>query len=141
MIEGVVSLKEIDQSLDAWFYLRIRKTLTTEIILRVHRLIMLNFLHGPEIGQYRKCKVYITGTQSRVADPNDIPDLMDDWIKLYNSGEDPKILHIEFEKIHPFIDGNGRVGRMLMWHQQMLQGTQPTFIRFEERENYYNWFH
>jgi len=48
--------------------------------------------------------------------------------------------HIHFEKIHPFVDGNGRMGRILMNWQRVKVGLQPLIIWASERQAYYAWF-
>lgn len=60
---------------------------------------------------------------------------MGDWPNL-----DPKSMHVEFERIHGFRDGNGRVGRLLLWLHQMWLGQPPTLLRVAERQAYYRWF-
>ena len=60
---------------------------------------------------------------------------MDDWKNL-----DPKDMHIRFEKIHPFRDGNGRAGRMLMWWHESKLGLEPTLIEQVNVNEYYKWF-
>lgn len=65
---------------------------------------------------------------------------MDKWIEEF-SQHTPKENHVAFEKIHPFIDGNGRTGRLLMWYQEFhVNGEQPTLIRNRDKQAYYDWF-
>jgi hypothetical protein len=65
--------------------------------------------------------------------------LMDNWLLDYRD-LGPKNAHIRFERIHPFVDGNGRTGRMLMWWHERMLGLEPTLIKAEEKEKYYEWF-
>jgi len=46
--------------------------------------------------------------------------------------------HAWFESIHPFLDGNGRVGRLLWWNMAMLTNERIEVIAFEERQVYYD---
>lgn len=45
--------------------------------------------------------------------------------------------HIEFENIHPFVDGNGRTGRLLLIYEMISLGLLPVDVRYEERDRYY----
>lgn len=60
-----------------------------------------------------------------------------DWHSIFNTLSKH---HIEFERIHPFIDGNGRVGRLLLTYEMISLGLLPVDIRYEERERYYAGF-
>lgn len=58
-----------------------------------------------------------------------------DWVSIFHSLAKH---HIEFEKIHPFIDGNGRSGRLLLTYEIISMGLLPIDIRYEERTRYYS---
>jgi hypothetical protein len=49
-------------------------------------------------------------------------------------------LHVRYEHIHPWIDGNGRSGRLLMLNHRLLLGLEPIIVRYAERFDYYNRF-
>ena len=89
-------------------------------------------------GQYREVEVYVnTPTGKRMFPPhNSVPQLMCDWWDMRHL--DPWPTHVSFESIHPFEDGNGRVGRMFMWMQEVCFGQPITIIRYEDRFDYYS---
>ncbi|MBU0472162.1 MAG: Fic family protein, partial [Nanoarchaeota archaeon] len=91
-------------------------------ILKIHELVTINTLEDylfNQIGKYRTVQVFVG--RSIPPKPEDVPDKMATLIRWYTINKKrlhPLILanyfHCEFEKIHPFVDGNGRVGRLLM---------------------------
>jgi Fic family protein len=93
-------------------------------------------------GKYRDGYVNLTNTEKKLPSAQDVPLKMGRLIKRINEyGDDVigKIArdHYEFETIHPFFDGNGRVGRLLMLTQCLSKGLAPAIIRVEHRYAYY----
>lgn len=128
--------------LAAWSFLRNWETVTKEVICETHRIVTArqSDLLESDRGVYRQCVVQVGG---RICPrPFVMHELMHNWILDMQEWQrhDPIKMHVRFEKIHPFIDGNGRVGRLLLWWHELLLGMPPTLIRFVERDKYYKWF-
>lgn len=117
----------------------------------IHHTLMHRLLPS-EAGRYRECPVFIGGRQA--PDYATVPGDVDSWCNALNdtlTGAKPvqsaerleqlaKELHVEFERIHPFIDGNGRTGRILwQWHRVRL-GLPFKVIFAKDRQQYYDWF-
>lgn len=136
-IENVTSLDEVYQSLTAWEFLS-RSDITFDVIMETHRLITLNLLQSSFQGRLRGHWVQVGNYIP--PGPSDIEDMLKEWIRVFMDSTSPRIHHVWFESIHPLADGNGRIGRMLMWRHEKLLGLEPTLIRFEERAEYYKWF-
>ncbi len=91
---------------------------------------------------YRTVQVFIRGSEHIPPAPEKIPNLMNYYIYNYNNDEQDiftKIAryHIEFEKIHPFEDGNGRTGRLLLNYELLKNNTPPVVISKEDRVKYF----
>ena len=92
------------------------------------------------IGAYRLDERYIKGVDINLSLPhmisNDIENLLYRFKSNSMSLEDISEFHILFERIHPFADGNGRVGRLLMAYQAIQNNIVPPLIKNESRDEY-----
>ena len=91
---------------------------------------------------YRTVQVFIRGSEHIPPAPEKIPNLMTYFVYNYNHDEEDiftKIAryHIEFEKIHPFEDGNGRTGRLLLNYELLKNDIPPVVISKEDRVKYF----
>lgn len=91
---------------------------------------------------YRTVQVFIQGSDHIPPEPEKVPNLMMYYIYNYNHDDQDifdKIAryHIEFERIHPFEDGNGRTGRLLINYELLKNNLPPVVIAKEDRIKYY----
>lgn len=91
---------------------------------------------------FRTLQVFIQGSEHIPPEPEKVPNLMMYYIYNYNHDEQnifDKIAkyHIEFEKIHPFEDGNGRTGRLLLNYELLKNNLPPVVIAKEDRVKYF----
>jgi len=91
---------------------------------------------------YRAVQVFIQGSEHIPPAPEKVPNLMNYYVYNYNHGEQDiftKIAryHIEFEKIHPFEDGNGRTGRLLINYELLKNNLPPVVISKDDRVKYF----
>ncbi len=91
---------------------------------------------------YRTVQVFIQGSEHIPPEPEKVPNLMMYYIYNYNHDEQDiftKIAkyHIDFERIHPFEDGNGRTGRLLINYELLKNDLPPVVIAKEDRVKYF----
>ena len=143
-IEGIFDDDSLKQAKFAWEFLMSQDILTLGVVLKTHKILMLhqNLLPN-EKGYFRNIMVYIGGKPAINA--LHIQGKLQMWCfegLRASPPIDPKKLHIEYERIHPFVDGNGRTGRMFMNWQRIKRLKKPLLIIHtgEEQQEYYKWF-
>jgi len=140
-IERVYSEEADEEAYRAWKFLENFNELTISRILEIHRLIMKTL--NPKIaGKFRNCSVRVG--RWLAPNPGSVRRLIFQWLETCNdvkTEEEIKKSHIAFEKIHPFEDGNGRVGRIIYNWQRVKAGLPIHIIHEgEEQLDYYRWF-
>jgi Fic family protein len=121
-----------------------KQSFTEEILLQWHKILMENILEVS--GEYRDVQVYISGSEEKLPTPSQVPELMQKFFEEYSQISQENIflraiwLHWNIAKIHPFIDGNGRIARLLM-NFELIQGKNfPVIIPIIRRQEYISSF-
>jgi len=109
---------------------------------RIHKALMQGVRE--DAGEYSKHQRGIRGVDLILPHPADIPEEMELFFNKVNSFKGHPVEHIakmhaEFEMIHPFGDGNGRVGRLIMVAQLINKGFAPCLIAVGEKAKYYEY--
>ena len=122
----------------------IDNVLNEEMIKKYHFILKEGTLTDEErewfnVGDYKKLKNYVGSIETTL--PNDVENDMKNLLNWYNRIES-KVLediiefHVRFEKIHPFQDGNGRVGRMIMFRECLVNDIMPFYIEDRNKDFY-----
>lgn len=138
-IEGVFDQDSLKQAIKAWSYLKKQKEITIPIVLKTHGILMKDHLPKEERGCFRRVGVNIAGRLGLSAPF--ITEAMEGWClgaSLYPALW--KQHHIRFEKIHPFVDGNGRTGRVFLNWMRLRLGLPILVIKESKKFDYYKWF-
>lgn len=134
---------------EAFFYIeelvKEKVLLSENVIKDIHSIVLMD--RPQDRGRYRRIPVTILGTVHEPPQPYLVPVLMEQLINEYNEEMKGKhiieriaLLHLKFESIHPFIDGNGRTGRLILNFELMKEGYPPINIKFKDRRRYYDCF-
>jgi excisionase family DNA binding protein len=117
--------------------------LTEHIIREIHSLVLID--RPDDKGIYRRIPVTIMGAAHTPPQPYMIPVQMEQMLSNYAKNKRHPIeraawFHLIFEGIHPFIDGNGRTGRLLINLDLMQQGYPAIDVKYADRKRYYACF-
>lgn len=121
------------------------KELSLDIILFLHKILISN-IRDDIAGRFRKDNEYVRVGNHIAPGPAEIINRLERMLSEYNALKHENIikriakLHLTFEYIHPFIDGNGRIGRAINNYLLIREGFVPINIKFIDRQKYYNAF-
>lgn len=114
------------------------------IIKQIHTLVLMD--RPEDRGVYRRIPVRIMGAYHVPSDPILVPEQMENLIaefagnKKLHPIERAALFHLKFESIHPFVDGNGRTGRLILNLMLMQAGYTPINVKYSDRKRYYEAF-
>lgn len=117
--------------------------LSESIIKQIHYLVLADKKEDRSV--YRRIPVRIMGAHHEPVQPYLIGQEMEKLLHNYAANTEHIVtkltrFHIEFEGIHPFVDGNGRTGRLLINLELMKAGFPPIYIKYTDRNAYYSAF-
>lgn len=119
-----------------------KQKLTVRLILDLHKTLLTN-IDNNIAGRFRSGKEWVSVGNHLGANPSFVNTLMQELVDTYNTEKDLYFLdkiahfHAEFETIHPFVDGNGRMGRILINLQLMNLGLPPIIIQNKSKHTEY----
>ena len=116
--------------------------LNSKLILSMHKILLID-IDDKIAGRFRVGKEWVRVGNHLGANPQFVPTLMQELVDNYNQNKISYFLdavayfHAEFETIHPFVDGNGRMGRVLINLQLMNLGFPPIIIQNKSKHTEY----
>jgi Fic family protein len=119
-----------------------KSLLNIKLILKLHKTLLTN-IDDRIAGRFRSGKEWVRVGNHLGANPQFVPSLMHELVDNYNQNKINYFLdavahfHAEFETIHPFVDGNGRMGRVLINLQLMNGGFPPIIIQNKSKHTEY----
>ena len=115
-----------------------------QVIRQIHTLVLMD--RPEDRGIYRRIPVRIMGAFHTPPDPVLVPEQMEQLVAAFaaKSRLHPifraALFHLQFEGIHPFVDGNGRTGRLILNLMLMQAGYPPINVKYRDRKRYYEAF-
>jgi Fic family protein len=119
--------------------------LNLEVMLFLHKMLITN-IRDDIAGRFRKEQEYVRVANHIAPSPKEVVDLLGKMLVEYRGFSNQNIiqniakLHLTFEHIHPFVDGNGRIGRVINNYLLIREGHVPINIKFVDRKKYYEAF-
>lgn len=119
--------------------------ISEKVVKEIHSLVLID--RREDKGVYRRIPVRIMGAENESPQPYMVPIMMEHLVKEHLERKKKMHIieavagfHLDFESIHPFIDGNGRTGRLLLNFELMQEGYLPINVKFSDRKKYYECF-
>lgn len=119
--------------------------LTLEVILSLHKMLISN-IRDNVAGRFRQENEYVRVGHHIAPNPKEVIPSLEKMLAQYNAASHENIikriakLHLVFEHTHPFVDGNGRIGRVINNYLLIREGFVPINIKFIDKKNYYEAF-
>ena len=119
--------------------------LTLDVMLSLHKMLISN-IRDDIAGRFRQGNERVRVGSHIAPAAKEIFEMLTKMLSDYNAGSHEHIikriakLHLTFESIHPFIDGNGRIGRVINNYLLIREGFVPINIKFIDRKKYYDAF-
>ena len=119
--------------------------LTLDVMLSLHKMLISNIRDGIA-GRFRKDNEHVRVGSHIAPPPKEIIERLEKMLSEYNASSHENIIkriakmHLAFEHTHPFVDGNGRIGRVLNNYVLIREGYVPINIKFIDRQKYYDAF-
>lgn len=119
--------------------------LTLNVILSLHKMLISN-IRDDIAGRFRQKNEYVRVGSHIAPPPKEIEDRLEKMLAEYQSTPHKNIIkriakmHLIFEHTHPFVDGNGRIGRVINNYVLLREGFVPINIKFIDRKKYYEAF-
>ena len=119
--------------------------LNFDVILLLHKMLISN-IRDDIAGRFRSDNEFVRVGNYIAPNPKEVTNLLEKMLVEYNAASHENIikriakLHLSFEHIHPFCDGNGRIGRVINNYLLIREGFVPINIKFIDRTKYYHAF-
>jgi len=138
-------IREVENHKKAFDYVMAYKgDIGKDFICNIHKIISSGILKKNESGVFRKVQVFIRGSEHVPPKPEEVEKKFKELMLWYRGNKKkyhPVVvsahMHTAFESIHPFVDYNGRTGRLLLNFILMKYGFPPIAIAYRRRAEYY----